>query len=84
VRGWIRGARRSAVELRVTGIRAAVAYDQDALPAPSGAGELRFALECLAAAAVVTRRRLGVEHVSPWAMISILTRGRLLDMAPAG
>jgi Domain of unknown function (DUF6431) len=84
VRGWIRGARRSAVELRVTGIRAAVAYDQDALPAPSGTGELRFALECLAAAAVATGRRLGVEHVSPWAMISILTRGRLLDMAPAG
>jgi hypothetical protein len=84
VRGWIRGARRSAVELRVTGIRAAVAYDQDALPAPSGAGELRFSLECLAAAAVVTGRRLGLEHVSPWAMINVLTRGRLLDMAPAG
>src|SRR6266568_992978 len=47
VRGWIRGARRSAVELRVTGIRAAVAYDQDAVPAPSGRGELRWALECL-------------------------------------
>ncbi len=84
VRGWIRGARRSAVQLRVTGIRAAVAYDPDALPAPSGAGGLRFALECLAAAAVVTGRRLDVEQVSPWAMISILTRGRLLDMAPAG
>ena len=84
VRGWIRGARRSAVELRVAGIRAAVAFDQDALPAPAGSGELRFALECLAAAAVVTGRRFGVENVSPWAMINVLTRGRLLDMAPAG
>ena len=84
VRGWIRGARRSAVELRVTGIRAAVACDQDAVPAPSGRGELRCALECLGAAAVVVCRRLGLKHVSPWAMINILTRGRLLDMAPAG
>jgi hypothetical protein len=50
VRGWIRGARRSAAGLRVTGIRAAVRYDQDAVPAPSGRGELRWALECLGAA----------------------------------
>ena len=84
VRGWIRGARRSAVELRVTGIRAAVACDQDAVPAPSGRSELRWALECLGAAAVVVCRRLGLEHVSLWAMINVLTRGRLLDMAPAG
>lgn len=84
VRGWIRGARRSAVELRVTGIRAAVAYDQDAVPAPSGRGELRWALECPGAAAVVTGRRFGLEHVSLRAMISVMTRGRLLDMAPAG
>jgi hypothetical protein len=33
VRGWIRGARRSAAQLRITGIRTVVAYDQDALPA---------------------------------------------------
>ena len=33
VRGWIRGARRSAAQLRVTAIRTVVAYDQDALPA---------------------------------------------------
>jgi len=84
VRGWIRGARRSAVELRVTGIRTAVAFDQDAVPAPSGRGELGWALECLGAAAVVTGRRLGLEHVSLWAMINVLTRGRLLDMTPAG
>ena len=84
VRGWIRGARKSAIELRVTGIRAAVAYDQDAVPAPSGQGELRWALECLGAAAVVTGRRHGLEHVPLWAMISVLTRGRLLNMAPAG
>jgi len=84
VRGWIRGARRSAAGLRVTGIRAAVACDQDAVPAPSGRGGLRWALECPGAAAVVVCRRLALEHVSLWAMISILTRGRLLDMAPAG
>src|SRR6266702_1013900 len=38
VRGWIRGARRSAAQLRITGIRAVVAYDQDALPAPGPPG----------------------------------------------
>src|SRR5260370_33528887 len=32
-RGWIRGARRSAAQLRITGIRTVVAFDQDALPA---------------------------------------------------
>ena len=62
VRGWLRGARESAVQLRITGIRAVVAWDQDALPARFRPGELAFALECLGAAAVVTGRRYGLEH----------------------
>ena len=33
VRGWIRGTRRSVAQLRITGIRTVVAFDQDALPA---------------------------------------------------
>ena len=36
VRGWIRGARRSAAQLRILGIRIVVAYHQDALPAGPG------------------------------------------------
>jgi hypothetical protein len=84
VRGWIRGARRSAVQLRVLGIGAVVAWDQDALPARFRPGELAFALECLGAAAVVTGRRSGLEHTSVWARINVLTGGRLLAMAPAG
>jgi hypothetical protein len=32
VRGWIRGARRSAAQLRAAGIRTVVAFDPDALP----------------------------------------------------
>jgi hypothetical protein len=75
VRGWIRGARRSAVQLRVTGIRAVLA---------SGHDELLAALEHLAAAALVLGRRHGLEHTCWWARINVLTRGRLLTMAPAG
>ena len=83
VRGWIRGARQSAVQLRITGIRTVVAWDQDALPSRYRPGELAFALECLGAAAVVTGRRFGLEHTSLWARINVLTGGRLLAMAPA-
>ena len=85
VRGRIRGARQSAVQLRITGIRAVVAWDQDALPSRFRPGELAFALECLGAAAVVTgTRRSGLEHTSLWARINVLTGGRLLAMAPGG
>jgi hypothetical protein len=84
VRGWIRGARRSAVQLRITGIRAVVAYDQDALPTWGRPDELGFALEHLGAAAMVIGRRYRLQHTSLWARINVLTRGRLLAMAPPG
>ena len=84
MRGWIRGARRSAAQLRITGIRTVVAYDQDALPAQVRLDELGCALEHLAAAAMVLGRRYGLQHTSPWARVNVLTRGRLLAMAPAG
>src|SRR5258708_5817750 len=57
VRGWIRGARRSAAELRITGIRTVVAYDQDALPACGRPDQLGCALEHLGAPAMVIPRR---------------------------
>ena len=43
VRSWIRGARRSAAQLRITGIRAVVAYDPRcaAGPGPPGRAGLR-------------------------------------------
>src|SRR6266536_2719380 len=53
VRGWIRGARRSAVQLRITGIRAVLASGQDHLLAWTRTDELGGALEHLAAAALV-------------------------------
>jgi hypothetical protein len=84
VRGWIRGARRSAAQLRILGIRTVVAYDQDALPTPGRPDELGCALEHLGAAAMVIGRRLGLQHTSAWARVNVLTRGRLLAMAPAG
>jgi len=84
VRGWIRGARRSAVPLRVLGIRTVLGYGQDHLLSWASTDELGAALEHLAAAALVTGRRHGLEHVSWWARINVLTGGRLLSMAPAG
>ncbi len=74
VRGWIRGARRRAV----------LASGQDGLLAWTRTDELGGALEHLAAAALVLGRRHGLEHTSWWARINMLTRGRLLTMAPAG
>jgi len=46
--------------------------------------ELGCALEHLGAAAMVIGRRFGLQHTSPWARVNVLTRGRLLAMAPAG
>ena len=84
VRGWIRGARRSATWLRITGIRAVLASGHDELLAWGRTDELGAALEHLAAAALVLGRRYGLEHASWWARINVLTRGLLLTMAPAG
>ena len=82
VRGWIRGARRSAAQLRITGIRAVLASGQDGLLAWTRTDELGGALEHLAAAALVLGRRRGLEHTSWRARINMLTRGRLLDHGP--
>jgi hypothetical protein len=84
VRGWIRGARQSAVQWRVTGIRAVLASGQDGLLSWARTDELGGALEHLAAAALILGRRHGLEHTSWWARINVLTRGRLLTTAPAG
>ena len=77
------GARRSVVQLRVTGIRAVLASGHDELLSWACTGELGAALEHLAAAALVLGRRHGLEHTSWWARINVLTRGRLLTMALA-
>jgi hypothetical protein len=84
VRGWIRAARRPAEQLRITGIRAVVALDPDALPARVRPDELGCALEHLGAAAIAMGNRFGLQHTSPWARINVLTRGRLLTMPAPG
>lgn len=61
-----------------------MAIDEDALPARVRPDELGCALEYLAAAAMAMSDRYGLAHTSPWARINVLTRGRLLTMAPAG
>jgi transposase-like protein len=84
VRGWIRRARRSASQLRITGIRAVVALDPDALPAQVRPDELGSALDVLGAAARAMGERFGLQDTSPWARVTVLTRGRLLAPSPAG
>ena len=84
VRGWIRGARRSAAQLRIRGIQAVVRIDPDALPTRVRPDELGCALEVLGAAAMVVGDRFGLQNTSPWARINVLTKGRMLAMAPAG
>jgi transposase-like protein len=81
VRGWIRRARRSAGQLRAAGIKAVVALDPDALPARDRPSELAYAL---GAAAMALGDRFAVQHATPWARVTVLTRGRLLSLAPDG
>jgi hypothetical protein len=82
VRGWIRQARRPAEQLRVIGVQAVVALDQDALPAGVPADPLACALDALGAAAAAMGRRPGLHETSLRARIAVLTRGRLLSLAP--
>jgi hypothetical protein len=78
VRGWIRGARRSAGQLRVTGIRAVVALDPDTLPTRTRPDELACALEHLAAAAMAMGSRLGLGTGLPG------RAGMILALCPTG
>jgi hypothetical protein len=84
VRCWIRAARRSAVRLRAGAIAAIVMLDQDAFTIQVYPDELAGALEYLGTAAMLTARRIKLEHICPWAMVNACTRGQLLTAAPAG
>ncbi|HEX5119302.1 MAG TPA: DUF6431 domain-containing protein [Pseudonocardiaceae bacterium] len=84
VRGWIRRARRSAHQLWTLGVAAVVALDQDAVPTRERSDPLAAALDALAAAASAVRRRFGPALDEPWSTITVLTRGRLLTLAPTG
>jgi transposase-like protein len=84
VRGWIRRARRSAGQLRAAGVQAVVALDPDALPAQARPSQLAYALDALGAVAMALGDRFGVQCASPWARVTVLTRGRLLKLGPDG
>jgi transposase-like protein len=84
VRGWLRRARRSAGQLRAIGVRAVVTLDPEALPAQVRADPLACALDALGAAAMAMGSRFGLQDASPWARVTILTRGRLLSLPPDG
>lgn len=84
VRGWVRRARATAVELWQLGVQAVVTLDRDALPTRDRPDPLAAALDALAAAAIAARRRFGPAVGPPWTAITVLTRGRLLAPVPAG
>jgi hypothetical protein len=84
VRGWIRRARRSAGQLRAIGVRGVVALDPGALPARALTDPLASALDALGAAAFAMGARFGLQDTSPWARVTVLTRGRLLSLSPDG
>jgi hypothetical protein len=84
VRGWLRGARRSAARLRTGAIATIVRLDQDAFTIGVHPSELAGALEYLGTAAMLTARRIKLENAHPWAMVNACTRGQLLTAAPAG
>lgn len=84
VRGWVRRARRSAGQLWAAGVQAVVRLDPDALPVQPRPDELAYALDALGAAAVALGGRFGLQHASPWARVTVLTRGQLLNLFPGG
>lgn len=84
VRGWVRRARATAVELWQLGVAAVVTLDRDALPTRDRSDPLAAALDALAAAAAAARRRFGPAIGPPWTAITVLTHGRLLAPAPTG
>jgi hypothetical protein len=84
VRGWVRRARATAVELWQLGVQAVVTLEADALPTRDRADPLAAALDALAAAAAAARRRFGPAVGPPWTAITVLTSGRLLAPVPTG
>jgi hypothetical protein len=84
VRGWIRRARACAGQLRAVGVQAVVILDPDALPTRACPDPLASALDALGAAAMALGDRFAVSHASPWARVTVLTRGQLLGPSPAG
>jgi hypothetical protein len=66
------------------GVAAVVTLDQDTLPTRERSDRRAAALDALAAAALAGRRRLGPAFGEPWLTIAVLTRGRLLALAPTG
>ena len=85
VRGWIRRRPpfgRPAAGGGRPGRRGML--DPDALPARARPSELACALDALGAAALALGGRFGVQHASPWARVTVLTQGQLLNLSPDG
>jgi hypothetical protein len=80
VRGWIRGARRSAEHHWHPGCRC-IRSRCPAYPGPRGRAGLRSGAP--GGRGDGHGERFGLQHTSVWARINVLTRGRLLTMAPA-
>jgi len=84
VRNWLRRARRRAEWLRTAGVLAFHEIEFDPGPMRVRETPLAQAVEALGCAAAATVRRLGLVGVPPWSIITMVSRGRLLDHLPDG
>jgi Homeodomain-like domain len=78
VRRWLRRARANAIWLSKRGAVRAYQLDANLPPIRSAGSALGDAVEALGQAAGAFVRRFG-PNPSPWAVIAVLTGGRLLD-----
>lgn len=83
VRNWLRAFRTNAERLRILGAMLRARLDPDGAttePTGSATGD---AVEALAGAARSLVLRLGIDGGGPWALINVMTAGRLLASVSA-
>ena len=66
------------------GVQAVVTLHPGALPTQMRLDPLAYALDVLEAAAMALGDRFVLPHASPWARVTVLTRGQLLGPSPVG
>jgi hypothetical protein len=84
VRNWLRRAGRRAEWLRTVGVLAYHELEFDPGPMRVRETPLAQAVEALGCAAAAMVRRLGLIGELPWSIITMVSRGRLLDRLPDG
>jgi hypothetical protein len=84
VRNWLRRAKQGAAGLNRAGVMAAYEFEPGHGPMAVRAMPIADAVDSLGYAAAAMVRRLGLVGVSPWSIITMISRGHLLDGLPDG